>query len=66
MNDLMDKYNLEIDFTDKFTFDAVGCRRCHGTGYLGRIAIVEILDFSENIKELILKNYNYDVNKDIR
>ena len=55
MNVLMDKYNLEIDFTDKFTFDAVGCRRCHGTGYLGRIAIVEILDFSENIKELILK-----------
>lgn len=54
MNEVVDKYNLKLDFTDTFTYDAIGCEKCHNTGYLGRIAIIEILDFNENIKELIL------------
>lgn len=54
MNDIVEKYDLKLDFTDTFTYDAVGCEKCHNTGYLGRIAIIEILDFNESIKELIL------------
>jgi type IV pilus assembly protein PilB len=31
-----------------------GCERCNNTGYKGRVACVEVLDVSEEIRELIL------------
>jgi type IV pilus assembly protein PilB len=31
-----------------------GCERCNNTGYKGRVALVEVLDVSEEIKEMIL------------
>lgn len=33
-----------------------GCNRCGNTGYKGRVAIYEVLDFSQNLKEMVLKN----------
>ncbi|HEY0872728.1 MAG TPA: GspE/PulE family protein [Vicinamibacterales bacterium] len=35
-------------------FEGGGCIECGGTGYKGRIAICELLDLSDNIRELIL------------
>jgi type IV pilus assembly protein PilB len=35
-------------------FDGAGCIECGGTGYKGRIAICELLDLSDSIRELIL------------
>jgi type II secretory ATPase GspE/PulE/Tfp pilus assembly ATPase PilB-like protein len=35
-------------------FEGVGCMECGGTGYRGRTAICELLDLSDNIRELIL------------
>jgi type IV pilus assembly protein PilB len=32
-----------------------GCIDCNGTGYMGRMAIAEILDMSDRIRELILE-----------
>ncbi|HPS55350.1 MAG TPA: GspE/PulE family protein [Sedimentisphaerales bacterium] len=34
-------------------YEAVGCEKCHGTGYLGRIAICDILDIDDNLRTLI-------------
>jgi type IV pilus assembly protein PilB len=31
-----------------------GCERCNSTGYKGRVACVEVLDISEEIREMIL------------
>jgi type IV pilus assembly protein PilB len=31
-----------------------GCKECHGTGYLGRSAIVELLDLNDDLRELII------------
>ena len=33
----------------------MGCSKCNNTGYYGRIGIFEVLNVSENIKELIVK-----------
>jgi type II secretory ATPase GspE/PulE/Tfp pilus assembly ATPase PilB-like protein len=33
--------------------EAVGCEQCHGTGYLGRVAICDILDLDDNLRTLI-------------
>jgi type II secretory ATPase GspE/PulE/Tfp pilus assembly ATPase PilB-like protein len=35
-------------------FEGAGCIECGGTGYKGRIAICELLDLSDNIREMIL------------
>lgn len=34
-------------------YEAVGCETCHGTGYSGRTAVVEILSFNETLNDLI-------------
>ncbi len=41
-----------------------GCNSCHGTGYKGRTALFEVLEVTEEIKELILsKAHSKDVKK---
>ena len=35
-------------------FEGAGCLECGGTGYKGRMAISELLDLSDQIRELIL------------
>jgi type IV pilus assembly protein PilB len=38
-----------------FTFyEGAGCIECNGTGFHGRLAVSELLDLSDNIRELIL------------
>ncbi|HEY2152423.1 MAG TPA: GspE/PulE family protein [Vicinamibacterales bacterium] len=36
-------------------FEGIGCIECGGTGYKGRTAICELLDLTDNIRELILE-----------
>jgi type IV pilus assembly protein PilB len=36
-------------------FKGAGCRTCSNTGYKGRIAIYEVMPFSEPLKELVLQ-----------
>ncbi len=33
----------------------VGCRTCNGTGYKGRVALYEVMRFTENLKEMVLQ-----------
>ena len=53
MNKIVSKYDMTIDFSDKYTYNAVGCEKCNGTGYYGRIGIFEVLSITDEIKELI-------------
>ena len=41
-------------------FKAVGCEKCGGTGYFGRIALHEILIVDKKIRELILNSRDLD------
>lgn len=54
INKYAKKYNMEFDFKDKYTYDAIGCKECNMTGYSGRIAIIEILTLTDKIKELVM------------
>ena len=49
-----EKYNIEFDLTDKYTYDPVGCKECNNSGYYDRIGIFEVLSLEDNIKELIV------------
>jgi type IV pilus assembly protein PilB len=42
-----------LEFSGKF-FEGAGCMECGGTGFKGRTAICELLDLSDNIREMIL------------
>jgi type IV pilus assembly protein PilB len=41
-------------YADVPFFEGAGCLECGGTGYKGRMAICELLDVTDNIRELIL------------
>lgn len=51
---ISEKYNVEFDLTDKYTYDTVGCKECNNSGYYDRIGIFEVLSLDDNIKELIV------------
>ena len=53
MQKIVGKYNVKLDFKDKFTYDINGCKKCNQTGFLGRIAAFEVLSITEEIKEEI-------------
>lgn len=53
MNRIAEKSGVQLDFSGKKTYDTVGCNQCNQTGFLGRIAVFEILSIDDEVKELI-------------
>lgn len=53
MTEIAEKYGVQLDLSGN-TYDAVGCKYCHNTGYYERIGIFEILNITEPIKEAIM------------
>lgn len=50
---------MEIGFSEEearniTVYKGRGCQQCHNSGYKGRIALFEVLDVSDDIKELVL------------
>lgn len=48
-----EKYNLNIDINNIKTYMPVGCEKCNNTGYYERIAIYEILEFTDTVRDMI-------------
>ena len=55
INNIGNKYNVKFDTKDNKTYDAVGCEYCNNSGYYERVAIYEILNIDETLKELIME-----------
>ena len=51
---IMNKYGEEVNLENTKTYEAVGCDKCNNTGYYSRIGIFEILNVTEEVKELIV------------
>ena len=49
-----EKYNTRFNYENVKTYDAVGCEHCNNSGYYDRIGIFEVLEVTEEIKELIV------------
>ncbi|MCF7805808.1 MAG: Flp pilus assembly complex ATPase component TadA [Candidatus Marinimicrobia bacterium] len=54
----LDKVDREFQF-----HKPVGCKKCRDSGYLGRIGIFEIMELTDQIRDLILKDASSDVIK---
>lgn len=50
----LQKYGINADLSDKFTYTPSGCEFCNGSGYYERIGIFEVLSLTDEIKELII------------
>jgi type IV pilus assembly protein PilB len=52
---LLEESGLDPGVYSDFTFyEGTGCIECNGTGFHGRLAVSELLDLSDHIRELIL------------
>ena len=49
-----EKYNVDFNLKNKKTYTPVGCVHCDNTGYYGRIAVFELFELTEPIKEMII------------
>lgn len=56
INKIGKKYNVSFDFTNKKTYEIVGCKKCNQSGYLDRIGIFEVLTIDDEIKDLISRD----------
>lgn len=53
IQDMMAKQNVITQPLTQPIFTAVGCQECHGTGYAGRVALMEICEISTELRDLI-------------
>jgi type IV pilus assembly protein PilB len=51
----------EHGLTGAEPYEAVGCSRCGGSGYRGRLGVYEVMSVSEHIRALILERASVDV-----
>ena len=51
-----EKVGVTFDLNGKKTYDAVGCKKCHNSGYYDRIGIFEVLILDDKIRALIANN----------
>ncbi len=49
-----EKYGVKFDLKDAKTYNAVGCNLCNHSGYYDRIGVFEVLNITEDIKEMIM------------
>ncbi len=61
--ELPEATSIEDIFSKYKVYTAVGCPRCDNTGYADRLAIAEVIEVNENLKNII--NNDEDLNLDI-
>lgn len=50
-----EKYNINFDVENHVTYDAVGCEECNNSGFFDRIALFEVLIFTDEIKDMVIR-----------
>ena len=46
----------DLDIKKIKFYKGKGCARCGATGYSGRVALAEVLDVNDKVKEIIMNN----------
>lgn len=53
VQDMMAKQNVISQPLTQPIYTSVGCQECHGTGYAGRVALMELCEVSTELRDLI-------------
>lgn len=51
---IADKYGEKFDLDNAKTYNAVGCKYCNHSGYYERVGIFEVLNITDELKEMIM------------
>ncbi len=51
---ILKKYGEKVDLSGVKTYNAVGCEHCNHSGYYDRIGLFEVLDITDDLKEMIM------------
>ena len=51
---IAERYGEDISLSGVKTYDAVGCEFCNHSGYYDRVGLFEVLDITEELKEMIM------------
>lgn len=60
-NDIIRQYLDDYDKNKIVYYKGEGCSKCGNTGYSGRVAVVEVLDINDRIKQIVI-NKNASLN----
>ncbi|SHF02660.1 MULTISPECIES: GspE/PulE family protein [Caloramator] len=61
-----EKKILELDDKEDILLSrGVGCKECNGSGYMGRIGVFEVIEIDKEIRNMIIKNHNIDILRDL-
>lgn len=60
-DEFLPRFRLEEYPGPSTLYRAAGCNRCRGTGYAGRVAIAEVLEVGDSIRDLIAVKANVHV-----
>ena len=52
---ILEKYGENVDLSKVKTYNAVGCEHCNHSGYYDRIGLFEVLDITDELKEMIME-----------
>ena len=52
---IFEKYGEKVDLSGVKTYNAVGCEHCNHSGYYDRIGLFEVLDITDELKEMIME-----------
>ena len=55
-NQQLEKMRAEVEV--KKIYEPAGCPRCLGTGYIGRICVFELLNMTDAIRDVVMRNPN--------
>jgi type IV pilus assembly protein PilB len=58
--DVVRSHGYKLDADSVKVLGAVGCPRCGGSGYKGRVGIYEVMEITEEIRELVVKRASAD------
>ena len=65
--DVAARLNVKTNKGKLIFYKGKGCDKCFGTGYKGRVGLIEVLMLSQNIKTLILENaQEYKIREEAR
>ena len=59
-----EKEYLEVSEDERRIWEPVGCQRCNGTGYYGRIGVYEIMEITPKMRSLIAGRASTDTLRD--
>ncbi|MBE5819343.1 MAG: type II/IV secretion system protein [Clostridiales bacterium] len=54
IENILKRYNVDVNLENKYTYTTVGCDECNHTGYYDRIGVFEILLLNDEIKEAVV------------